>query len=726
MENKVENNDEANENKTNNTDGGRSANSGGEEEKEDNDDRMTVENEDVVNEGTINPKGSEQNANNTPLSTPPRNTPTPSPIQTPTQMSSTTVNEALKCIQSHCQTEVVSVNNTMWLYLWPVYVNENDNLVISMVDCNWNVWDEKLGLEITLNILNNADGKKTLLHAPSAGHDMTILMAHAYKVCLCNYLHFVFFYRLPSSSIIFLASYFRRSRLFLLYSINQPLNHPKTDIATTRTATHINISTHNISHRPSENHSATWGRTMLEEYKKYLNTNARTIDGQAFIAHTNGVSNEWNEMVSSYNHDTPVAKKCYDLAVLVAKKGNNCFAHIGMNEGLHRGGAAIQALTGSKIDTETGAINAACNLSYSTFEEVGLMTNDDIPVDSNFQDMVETTLIGECAYFDTILNVSVHWISSTIEEVDIESVLSAFKCNSRQISDNKLTSARKSSWVQIGETARSFLNSVTLNSLNHTPKTEGRVFSQTIIANKIKAIKKIYQEEQKRAEVVGENQNHICVDAFGVYSFLYQDAFNEYCKNPFSIENENNVIEHFTFPAVLDENVTLTLPYVNSHKGLLQDPIDSSQLNTWTINAVYLLPKVIHYLWADRMNTTLLDAASSSECQQLSSYASCFHSNNFGMSCIQCHGAMAHFYEKLTFRTFALAFPNDIISAALFIVDTVNTALTHPTEWRKSTKKMPNNDLLTHMKQEGKGLEIIYSSIKSDRKVNDVIYNLGK
>ena len=96
------------------------------------------------------------------------------------------------------------------------------------------------------------------------------------------------------------------------------------------------------------------------------------------------------------------------------------------------------------------------------------------------------------------------------------------------------------------------------------------------------------------------------------------------------------------------------------------------------------------------------------------------------MSCIQCHGAMAHFYDKLTFRSFASTSPNDIISAALFIVDTVNTALTHPTEWIKSTKKMPNNDLLTHMKQEGKWLEIIYSSIKLDRGVNEVIYNLGK
>ena len=84
----------------------------------------------------------------------------------------------------------------MWLYLRPLYVNNGGELVVSNVDCNWNVWDEVLGKEITLNILHNADEKHTKLHAPFAGHDMTILMAHVQRVRLCNYLHFVYFYKI--------------------------------------------------------------------------------------------------------------------------------------------------------------------------------------------------------------------------------------------------------------------------------------------------------------------------------------------------------------------------------------------------------------------------------------------------------------------------------------------------------------------------------------------------
>ena len=122
----------------------------------------------------------------------------------------------------------------------------------------------------------------------------------------------------------------------------------------------------------------------------------------------------------------------------------------------------------------------------------------------------------------------------------------------------------------------------------------------------------------------------------------------------------------------------------------------------------------------------LVDAASSSECQQLSSYASCFHTNNFGTLSAICHGAMEHLYEKLTYKPFTSTYPNDIISAALFIADTLNTALTHPSEWKKSVREIKDNDLLDHIKDAGLWLETIYSSMKSGLQVNDVIFNLGK
>ena len=92
-------------------------------------------------------------------------------------------------------------------------------------------------------------------------------------------------------------------------------------------------------------------------------------------------------------------------------------------------------------------------------------------------------------FFDTVSNGAIKWVSSPITEVPIKTVLDAFQCISNQISNNKLTSARKPSWVQIGDLARLVLDSVTVTALNHTPNTTGSVFSQTSIVTKAGADK---------------------------------------------------------------------------------------------------------------------------------------------------------------------------------------------------------------------------------------------
>ena len=73
------------------------------------------------------------------VNTPKRNTTTPIPILPSSTTSSTQVNKAWQYIQRHCGTCICPINNTMWLYLWPLYVNEDNELVTLMVDCNWNV-----------------------------------------------------------------------------------------------------------------------------------------------------------------------------------------------------------------------------------------------------------------------------------------------------------------------------------------------------------------------------------------------------------------------------------------------------------------------------------------------------------------------------------------------------------------------------------------------------------
>ena len=78
----------------------------------------------------------------------------------------------------------------MWLYLWPCHLDKNSNLVVAMVDYNWDTWDDGVASEITHNILANPDGSRTNNHAPRAGHDMSLVLAHLAK------LFFVYFYSL--------------------------------------------------------------------------------------------------------------------------------------------------------------------------------------------------------------------------------------------------------------------------------------------------------------------------------------------------------------------------------------------------------------------------------------------------------------------------------------------------------------------------------------------------
>ena len=507
-------------------------------------------------------------------------------------------------------------------------------------------------------------------------------------------------------------------------------HHPNNDLAQTRTTTHVDVSSKIISHRPSSNTLPEWGSTILNNFKDYLKADARTEQGQALIASTHGVTDKWEEKKSQYSNKTPITRQCYDLAYLIAQEDNQKVPRFGMNEGLHRAGAAIQALTGSKIDMITGAINAPSNMKYQDFVDCALINKKDASTEYDFQVMVQKTLAGECLFFDSLSNVAITWVSSPIEDVPIQKVLDAFKCISRQISDNKLTSARKASWVNIGDLAKSVLNDISANALDHTPSTQGHGFKLTTLMKK-STLAKITNCAEDNNDDIKSTKNalfqKIHVETLGIYSFLCQEDFDEYCKDPFDPTNETKVLEHFSFPAVIDPNIRLKFPYINSHKSLLQDPLkDSARLNTWSINAVILIPKVIHYLWADRNKTTMVEAASSSKCYQLSSYAARFHSNNFGTSSAVCHGAMEQFYDELTLKPYTSTFPNDIISAALFITDTINTALTHPKEWAKPKSGQKETDLSDDMKNAGLQLETIYSSMKSGLQVNDVIFNLGK
>ena len=75
-------------------------------------------------------------------------------------------------------------------------------LIVAMVDCNWNTWDEGVPMEITHNILANFYGVITTDHPPRAGHDMSVILAYSTKVNSSIFLQSVYFCTVNTHSIV--------------------------------------------------------------------------------------------------------------------------------------------------------------------------------------------------------------------------------------------------------------------------------------------------------------------------------------------------------------------------------------------------------------------------------------------------------------------------------------------------------------------------------------------
>ena len=432
-----------------------------------------------------------------------------------------------------------------------------------------------------------------------------------------------------------------------------------------------------------------------------------------------------------YDDDTLCARKNYDLAFIIAKKGTRVDFGFGHTEGFHRAGSSIQAMTGSGIDCVTGVIEGPCNLTYQNFVDAGVIKKKSFDADANFQEIVETALIGKCMFFDETSNVEVKWISTAIEDIPASVVLDAFKEFSKQTSDNKYQSVRKNSFVIIGNMGRTALHDLDEKHYVHRPNTSKAArFVKTKFQSATDAKKSLAIAKETILKSIDNEKMNVEQIAFEWYPYMKTEEYRAYCKAPFREEHRSNVIRHFTFPSIDDARVALSPPFLNSYKSLLFDPKEISQLTTWSMNAIYFIPRIIHLLFAQKEDRPLDEMANNQACYEFALYTARYHSNTFGMSNGQCHGVMASdLYVKLSHTPSTCVSPNDIISAALLIVDTFNVALTHPDEWSVSDSKLQKRKVVAKLEDAGNMLDTIYSTIQTRDKIvkmQDILRNLGE
>ena len=286
--------------------------------------------------------------------------------------------------------------------------------------------------------------------------------------------------------------------------------------------------------------------------------------------------------------------------------------------------------------------------------------------------------------------MEVKWISTQIKDIPASVVLDAFKEYSKQTSDNKYQSVRKNSFVIIGNMGRSDLLDLDEKDYVHRPDTSKAArFVKTKFQSPPQAKESLAKATDKKLNSIDNDAMNVEQIAFEWYHYMATEEYRDYCKAPFRDEHRSNVVRHFTFPSIDDAKVTLSPPFLNSYKSLLFDPKESWQLTTWSMNAMYFIPRIIHLLFAQKEDRPIDEMAEDATCYEFALYTARYHSNTFGMSNGQCHGVMASdLYMKLSHTSLTCVSSNDIISAALLIVDTFNVSLTHPEEWSVSDSKL--------------------------------------
>ena len=440
----------------------------------------------------------------------------------------------------------------------------------------------------------------------------------------------------------------------------------------------------------------------------------------------NKVEEEWKTKLAEYESQEllPISRMCYDLAYLVAEKGKGVKVKFGQNEGFHRVEASIQALTGMYIDPLSGVLSR--DLQFDDFVKEKLIHPDDIP-DDTFQSHVQLALDGPCMFFDSNSTVDVWYISSPIDKVATKPVLNAFRVISEQRSDNKLMSVRKPCWAEVGNLARATLEELPENNVIHRPRIpETCTFKMTVEEKKASAISKIDDAKVKIASLVDSQGMTPETEAFGILPYFCSREYSDYLSNPFGPNEEENFKRQFTYFAMDDGSVKISPPFLNSNASLIQDPTSSEHLNTWTINGAYFIPKIVHYLYADSVNKPFKNANEDGTCYKMAAYLTRYHTNNYGSSNSMFHRAKDHFYNTLEGKS---PYLTDILASVLYIVDTINVALTHPGEWMNARQTSNDPSLLKQkLKDTGVMMDTMYSNMTSANpsvKLTHCFKNLG-
>jgi hypothetical protein len=472
-----------------------------------------------------------------------------------------------------------------------------------------------------------------------------------------------------------------------------------------------------IRYRPKcDNFTEEWGDLNTDSINPdvdiltYLKLNATTEEGRAGIAKMNGVTTRWDEKVKAHNDQTTVQEKCYDLLCLVVDNGKRpvLCSHI---EGLHRAGAMISLTTGRKIDCFTGVLSELLSFEYflDILDDPSQYDNDDNFKSADpFQRFLHDKLLGtngsdKCEFVGDYSNVTVRYISAASDKSDINSILDRLRKYSQVISDHKVVSQKKGADRYIGElifeiTSQGKPSSLDNDNYHYDP--DLTIPPETVLweprkqykpSQLSKQLAKATKElESNRKKLLDEkltereiSQSAIEKQAMGLPDITFDSKFENYCSKPFDDNTNKEMKELWTFPVVGHDKMTIKPPFINKFSTLVNNPgpHGTKALNTWIANTCWFLPKIVHILFADKLNKPIKCIEGRNEVKQMCLYAVRYHANAYGLSNVLVDGMSKRNYPNMSYAAHTNSPSVNVIAAALMVCDVINVTLTHPGEF---------------------------------------------
>ena len=503
-----------------------------------------------------------------------------------------------------------------------------------------------------------------------------------------------------------------------------------------------------------------WGEKRLLQYDKYLSTDATTHEGRQFIAKVNKVEQQWNKMEESKKGNIiNTQDRIYALLILVRKQGSGVTINFGPEEGLHRTLGAFMALTGRYINPLEGVCNDKIRLDHlSNIIITPSATNDSIEdvqsvinlaLSDSSENVMGTGIVEELKqtpYIRQPANVMVRWMSVYPFTKSSFDICKKLRQNSRATSDGKLQSVKISGEANIGIFVNQMIVNMLQNSkvfrskLDHIPNTSTLKPLQYKITRKkgnetiekatekefwrptpwqsiqnSKSDAKLCNEYKERETILPEIENETIIS--GIIQLSFHEKYLNYVSDPFDEEKDRACrSDLLRFQSTTDKNVSCEPPFINSHNSLSSR--DLSYVTTWTLNAMWVIPKFIYYLLADKKHETLnnivRDAEKSELAKQLSLYTVRYHANCYGVNNMKAHGAMKNLYDAITWNEYLIDNENNIIASALFFSDLCNVALTNPNEWsEKESDEDTRVKSVVEGKEDGEDSESLSSATES-------------